>query len=278
MSGSLHGSERLFPSVDPFLPPVVDLAKVGVSRRGFLSTLAGCGFLAVGGAGCSPLQRRLLVRHSFRWDPIGIVTELAIHVVRGNLDYIDARCEKCGTAIRIILPIAEVIPIIFNRCPGCTVGIRLLAGSIKALLAKLASHGVITAVGWATGDGYEVFEEAPVRTKFGELQVARSAVCYTIHQREPDGLFSRDIPAIPDRICFFTDVRGMTKPTKIYHVWRRDGIRMDRISLDICYGQCGWRFRTWSHKHNLGLGTWIVTAETRSGEILATREFYIGGG
>jgi hypothetical protein len=124
----------------------------------------------------------------------------------------------------------------------------------------------------ATSGGFDVHRVGPVRTKWGTLDVNRSEVCYSVSDRQPRNRFNREIPAVPDQICYWTNVNGFDREIRIFHVWRRNGRITDRIPLQV--GSTSWR--TWSKKRNLASGTWIVTSETRRGEIFDSREFQIG--
>jgi hypothetical protein len=65
---------------------------------------------------------------------------------------------------------------------------------------------------------------------------------------------------------------------KMLHVWRHDGIVVDRIELEIRGGREG-GFRTYSVKHEFGKdprGTWSCAVETESGQFLGERVITIG--
>jgi hypothetical protein len=64
----------------------------------------------------------------------------------------------------------------------------------------------------------------------------------------------------------------------LFHVWRQDGVEMDRIPLEITGGRED-GFRTYSIKHNFGAepeGEWSCAVETEMGQFLGERTVIIG--
>jgi hypothetical protein len=65
---------------------------------------------------------------------------------------------------------------------------------------------------------------------------------------------------------------------ELLHVWRHDGVVVDRIPLQLAGGRED-GFRTWSSKRNFGpdpAGTWSCAVETASGQFLGERRVTIG--
>ncbi|HET7232895.1 MAG TPA: DUF2914 domain-containing protein [Longimicrobium sp.] len=253
-----------------------------LTRRAFLGALPGAGILLAGGSvACAPAERSFFVRHVLDFEPAEIFKGLAIHIIDGQLDFVDAYCAHCRTAIRLFLAGADIYTVMTLACPECGVSVRLATAGARMLLEKLAELGFDRAVALATAgrsdDEYRVHPEGPLDGPRGRIFVARSALCDDIRGHEPVDLFNRAIPFVPERLVFFTDVQGLSDPTKIHHVWRVEGEVTDRIPLQICYGECGSRFRTYSRKHNLRPGPWIITAEDRHGNVLASRGIVLGG-
>jgi hypothetical protein len=65
---------------------------------------------------------------------------------------------------------------------------------------------------------------------------------------------------------------------ELLHVWRHDGVVVDRIPLTVTGGRED-GFRTWSSKRNLGEapdGSWSCAVETAAGQFLGERRFTIG--
>lgn len=115
--------------------------------------------------------------------------------------------------------------------------------------------------------GYRVHKVGPE----GGVAVARSAACYDIRSREPQQPFERELPAVPARIFYFTEVAGVRGSIEVVHTWRRDGQLTDRIPLDVR----STKWRTWTYKRNLAPGAWILTTELAGGAVLDVREFHI---
>lgn len=217
--------------------------------------------------------RRFGASAVFHWEPQEIVRDIAFSMVADQLlDYVDAKCYECGVAIRLFTFAANVaVTAATIACPECAAGTRITLAISRALVGAMIQYGFTKAVGVMIGNGeYEVHKVAPVLRGPHTLAVMRSAACYGIENHEPVDRFDRLIPALPERICYFTDVSDAAG-TEIVHVWRHDGVVTDRILLQIGSD----RFRTYSRKYNLATGTWILTAELPSGEILDSREFHI---
>lgn len=73
------------------------------------------------------------------------------------------------------------------------------------------------------------------------------------------------------KVWFWTDVQGGSSGDKIYHVWLREGVEKNRVSLRIG----GSRWRTQSNKMlwQDSAGDWVVEARDEIGRVLARREF-----
>ncbi|MBB2494389.1 DUF5924 family protein [Aquipseudomonas ullengensis] len=69
--------------------------------------------------------------------------------------------------------------------------------------------------------------------------------------------------------------RGLNE--RIYHVWRRDGVEMDRIALDINGGRKA-GYRAWTHKRNFPsevAGDWQVQVLTEGGQQIGVLRFSV---
>lgn len=231
-----------------------------------LTTASGCNFTAS--------QRSFVIKEAFRFEPQGALVDLAFSIAQPVsdyvLDYVDLDCPHCKLAFRIFLYALEFGASVAIACPGCTFEVRLGIAATRFLVGQLQSYGMSKALGLAVRGGYRVHKVGPARTRYGTLSVARSIACYSVHDREPSGHFNREIPALPDKINYFTDIRGGRRSFQIEHVWRRDGQITDRIPLDI--GSSSWR--TWSRKRNLAPGVWLLTTEM-DGIVLDLKEFSI---
>jgi hypothetical protein len=105
------------------------------------------------------------------------------------------------------------------------------------------------------------------------LKVSRSTLCTGVEDREPVGARDEEKPVFLDidKIYFWTEIKTTNFPTKINHIWMKEGKEMARVELSINYP----RTRTWSSK-NIWPGDWEVKAVTQSGDVLATAKFYLG--
>ncbi|WP_456428582.1 DUF2914 domain-containing protein [Rhodocaloribacter sp.] len=115
---------------------------------------------------------------------------------------------------------------------------------------------------------------AAASTSSGYLDVDRAYFTSGVSNRDPIDRLSHSFKNTPRKIYFFTEVKGASRNTVVYHRWIRNGQQTDRIRLNVGVSQ---RWRTWSMKQNLGPGAWIVTVETTSGAVLARNDFQIIG-
>lgn len=237
-------------------------------------TAAGSVGLVLPGCGVPTEQRQFLVSEVFRWQPANIVRDVAFAVLGDSvLDYVDTLCQDCGRGVRFFLFAADVASTVATvACPSCSVAARLGVAVSRVLFSQMRSYAFSKAIAVLAGaaGSYVVNKVGPLQRGRAAYAVARSAICYRISDHEPVDIFDRQIAAIPDRICYFTDVAG-ARGQRVTHVWRCNGQVTDRIPLPVD----GDRWRTYSRKRNLARGAWIVTSELAGGEILDSREFHI---
>lgn len=254
------------------MPTEVDVRPI--SRRTAIrvasAALAGVSLQSCGG--CYRDVREFRIARAFEWDPIDAARDMAFAFVSDRIvDYVDTLCDGCGAGTRFFLFALDVaITAATVSCPGCSIGTRLTVAVARELFVEMATHGFTKAIGLFDGDSYLVRKVAPVVGGGRYWGVNRSAVCYGIENREPTALFDREIAAFPERICYFTEVAG-APGLEVVHVWRCNGVVTDRIPVRADGGH----WRTWTNKKNLARGTWIITTELHSGEVLDSREFHI---
>lgn len=216
-------------------------------------------------------QRSFFIRNVFKWTPADVAKDVAFALIPAtgfaSMDYLDAHCRYCRAGFRVFLHGASLARRLAVKCPACPPQLRLAVIASKALVSELRNHAIKRAVALAARGGYQIHRVGPA----GPIAVTRSAACYDVSNREPRNRFEREIPAVPARIFYFTEVAGVRGHRKIFHSWRRDGKLTDRIPLDVRSS----RWRTWTYKKNLAPGAWILTAETTGGEVLDVREFHI---
>jgi hypothetical protein len=86
--------------------------------------------------------------------------------------------------------------------------------------------------------------------------------------------------APPAQLACFTAVRAPRGlRDKLLHVWRQNGIEVDRVPLEVVGGREG-GYRTWSIKKKLGKdphGRWTCTVETAIGQVLGRAAATIDG-
>jgi len=209
-----------------------------------------------------------LFEHGFKTALI----DIAFKVIKSNskffIDFFDIKKETFDDVFRIFTytyEIGSLVLIISD--PYVSIPVKITLVGTDLLIDKMLENGMNKAIALPTKNGYFVHEIAPTK----DLKSQRSLLCYNIIDREPYNKINRYLPAVPDRINFFTHIVGANTPTTIYHRWIKNGRTIDYIPLKI--GSNSWR--TWSRKEHLASGEWLVLAETKYGEILDSGEFSI---
>ncbi len=130
--------------------------------------------------------------------------------------------------------------------------------------------GLLIPVGLALG-GARLVPAVPLRlisAEVGTRQLGRGVA-------DPREHFERR----PGRLMCATAIGApLGVRDQLLHVWRHDGVVVDRIALEVAGGREE-GFRTWSIKHNLGddpNGSWSCAVETAGGQFLGERRFTIG--
>ena len=112
------------------------------------------------------------------------------------------------------------------------------------------------------------------------LWLTQVAVTAELQQRNPGDSLEQVSASQLQQVGLyaFTSIsapRGLNE--RIYHVWKRDGVEMDRIALDIHGGrQAG--YRAWTHKRNFPAqpaGDWQVQVVTEAGQQIGVLRFRV---
>jgi hypothetical protein len=135
-----------------------------------------------------------------------------------------------------------------------------LAGLVAALGvgAWLARPWVPPATLWLT--------EVAVTEQLQQRSPGRSLGKVSAAQLQQAGLYAYTAISAP---------RGLDE--RIYHVWKRDGVEMDRIALDIHGGRKA-GYRAWTHKRNFPAqpaGDWQVQVVTEAGQQIGVLRFRV---
>lgn len=136
-----------------------------------------------------------------------------------------------------------------------------LAGLILALGAGgwLARPWIPPATLWLT--------EVAVTDELHERSPGTSLKWVSSAQLREEGLYAYTAINAP---------RGLNE--RIYHVWRHEGVEMDRIALDIHGGRKA-GYRAWSHKRMFPAqvtGDWQVQVVTETGQQIGVLRFQVG--
>ncbi|HET6583621.1 MAG TPA: DUF5924 family protein [Nannocystaceae bacterium] len=143
---------------------------------------------------------------------------------------------------------------------------RSLAGALAVAIAIALVIPVALALGAA-----RVVPAAPlqlVSIEIGTRQVGRDVADPTDRFRSRPGRM----------MCATSIFAPLGLRDRLFHVWRKDGVVMDRIELEIRGGRED-GFRTWSIKRNFGddpEGAWSCAVETESGQFLGQRVVTVG--
>ena len=135
-----------------------------------------------------------------------------------------------------------------------------LAGLIAALGAGawLTRPWVPPATLWLT--------QVAVTEQLQERNPGRSLKQVSVAQLQQAGLYAYTAISAP---------RGLNE--RIYHVWKLDGVEMDRIALDIHGGRKA-GYRAWTHKRNFpaqAAGDWQVQVVTEAGQQIGVLRFRV---
>jgi signal transduction histidine kinase len=135
-----------------------------------------------------------------------------------------------------------------------------LAGLVAALGvgAWLARPWVPPATLWLT--------EVAVTSQLQARNPGRSLEQVASAQLQQAGLYAYTAISAP---------RGLNE--RIYHVWKRNGVEMDRIALDIHGGRKA-GYRAWTHKRNFPgqpAGDWQVQVVTEAGQQIGVLRFRV---
>ena len=136
----------------------------------------------------------------------------------------------------------------------------VLAGLLLALGlgAWLARPWVPPATLWLT--------QVAVTAELQQRNPGRSLERVEVAQLRQAGLYAYTAISAP---------RGLNE--RIYHVWKRDGVEMDRIALDIHGGRKA-GYRAWTHKRNFpaqAAGDWQVQVVTEAGQQIGVLRFVV---
>ncbi len=143
---------------------------------------------------------------------------------------------------------------------------RSLAGALAVAIAVALVIPCALALGAA-----RIVPAAPLQLvdiDIGTKQVGREVADPTKHFRTRPGRM----------MCGTSIFAPLGLRDRLFHVWRKDGVVVDRIELEIRGGRED-GFRTWSIKHNFGAepeGEWSCAVETESGQFLGERVVTVG--
>ena len=209
-----------------------------------------------------------LFEHGLKSGLIDIAFKIFEHNSEYFIDFFDIKKETFDNVFRTFTYMYEIGSLVLIISdPYVSVPLKITLVGTDLLADEMINSGIKKAVALPYSDGYFVHKIAPSKN----LKSFRSMLCYEIYNKEPYRKINRELPAVPDKINFFTHIVGASRPTTIYHRWIKNGKTTDRIPLRI--DSSSWR--TWSNKEHLSSGEWLVLAETEYGEVLDVGEFSI---
>jgi hypothetical protein len=108
--------------------------------------------------------------------------------------------------------------------------------------------------------------DVAVSAELQQRTPGRSLQQVSVQQLRSEGLYAYTAISAP---------RGLNE--RIYHVWRHQGVEVDRIALDINGGRKG-GYRSWTHKRNFPetvVGNWQVQVVTETGQQIGVLRFKV---
>jgi hypothetical protein len=129
---------------------------------------------------------------------------------------------------------------------------------------------------WAVGALLAVAFPAVAPTQEGQedsgVRISKSAICLRVEARAPVDIGTSFRPDV-GQLFAYTQVEGVTQPTRITHVWYHGDREIYRRDLEI--QESGWR--TWTGKRidPSWTGPWKVEVLDENGGPLTTLEFAI---
>lgn len=108
--------------------------------------------------------------------------------------------------------------------------------------------------------------DVAVSAELQQRTPGRSLQQVGVQQLRSEGLYAYTAISAP---------RGLNE--RIYHVWRHEGLEVDRIALDINGGRQG-GYRAWTHKRNFPsavVGNWQVQVVTETGQQIGVLRFKV---
>lgn len=173
-------------------------------------------------------------------------------------------------ALDCVLPLIGVSNrfALYVAAGAAVLGVPLAAGGsvLRRLLAMLLAAALAGGALWA--GGARAIPPAPLRFVSGAIGtriVDRELVDPTA-----------ELPSPPEQLVCATAIaapRGLRD--KLHHVWRQDGVKRGKLTLDIRGGRDK-GFRAWSYRRNPGPGRWTCTVETESGQLLGGAQIILG--
>ncbi len=140
---------------------------------------------------------------------------------------------------------------------------------LRPLAVALALAGVIPSALWL--GAARAVPAVPLELRWAEIGTRLNGR----ELADPRESFER-VPA--SMVCATAIYAPFGVRDELQHVWRKDGVIVDRIGLDIRGGREG-GFRTWSIKHNFGdepNGEWSCAIETEMGQFLGEKRVVVG--
>jgi hypothetical protein len=227
-------------------PFYVYAASLRIDHALFLLLLAAAGFVSL----WDPLYQWVLERPLARAPVQAFATFAGLNCV----------LPMMGMSNRASLYVAAIFTAIGSPLIA-SLGRRLREGATRASVLQLAAALVIP---------FLLLIGASSAIPPAPLGLSEAAIGTRIEDKtllDPTEAFA----VSPEQIACFTAVRAPRGlRDELFHVWRQNGVEVDRVPLEVVGGrEAG--YRTWSIKHNLGRdpkGRWTCTVETVTGQVL----------
>jgi hypothetical protein len=183
------------------------------------------------------------------WDPAWAWS------VRRSVISLAVQAFAAYAALVVALPIGGFDLVTSTAIAGAIVIVTAVAGALLARRRVLFAAGLGLALAGALALGARFLPPAP-------LSLARATFAVDVVQRAPVGAATRF--TAPDELVCHTAVRApLGLRDALFHVWRHDGVVVQRVALDIAGGAREDGFRTWSKRTRPAPGRWECRVETR---------------
>jgi hypothetical protein len=143
---------------------------------------------------------------------------------------------------------------------GVALGAQALWGAERSWSRRAVLIVLAVVLAFCAGRAVRFVPPAP-------LSLSQATFAVDVVQREPVGAAAHF--RAPDGLWCHTAVRApLGLSDRLVHVWRREGVEVARIPLEVTGGTRAEGFRTWSRLRAVAAGRWECRVETSMGQVI----------